>query len=115
VQSIGFVSDRERRLQENRQLTDLELIRLGQGLRGMVEDTKHIVHTGWGEPPTWEEQLADAIAEWRSRRAYRRAGFRMCCCHVPGAQPITHEARQWRATGFDQVVTQRLRARGLRW
>jgi hypothetical protein len=34
VQSNGFDSHHERRLRENRQLTDLELIRLGQGSVG---------------------------------------------------------------------------------
>jgi hypothetical protein len=114
MQSIAFVSDRERRLRELRQFTDLELIRHGQGLRGLVANSR-LVRGGRGDPPTWDEQLADAIAEWKSRRAYRRLGQLVCFCHVLGTQPITREARRWRAKGFARRVTERLRARGLRW
>jgi hypothetical protein len=99
--------DRGRKQRELRQYTDLELIVSGRNLRKLIANAKMVVSLDGDRGERWEAQLVDAIAEWRSRQAGRRAG-NLCLCHLPGDQAITGTAQTWRSSGYDRWLSGRI-------
>ena len=100
--------DRARHRQELRRYTDLELILAGRQLRSLIENEKNIV-SPFGEPAgSWELGIEDAMAEWRTRQASRRAGVGVCLCHAPGSLAITSRAQMWKASGYEERLARQL-------
>ena len=102
--SIRLEFDRSRHRQELRRYTDLELILSGRQLRSLIENGKYIVSPFGESSSSWELQIEDAVAEWRSWQESRRAGVGVCLCHAPGSQAITPRARMWKASGFEDPL-----------
>jgi hypothetical protein len=50
------------------------LILSGRQLRSLIANGKNIVWPSGESPSSWELQIEDAMAEWRSRQQSRRAG-----------------------------------------
>jgi hypothetical protein len=100
--------DRARHRQEIRRYTDLELILAGRQLRSLIGNGKNIVSPSGESPGSWELQIEDAVAEWRSRQESRRAGAGVCLCHAPGSQAITPRARMWKASGYEERLARQL-------
>ena len=100
--------DRSRHRQELRRYTDLELILSGRQLRHLIENEKNIVSPFGESPGGWKLQIEDAMAEWRTRQAFRRAGVGVCLCRAPGSEAITSRARMWKASGYEERLARRL-------
>jgi hypothetical protein len=96
--------DSARHRQELRRYTDLELILAGRQLRSLIGNGKNIVSPSGESPGSWELQIEDAVAEWRSRQESRRAGVGVCLCRAPGSQAITPRARMWKASGYEDPL-----------
>jgi hypothetical protein len=59
------------------------------------------------QPPSasWrDDQIEDAMAEWRTRQESRRAGVGICLCHAPGREAITPKAQMWKASGYEDPL-----------
>jgi hypothetical protein len=100
--------DRARHRQELRRYTDLELILAGRQLRHLIGSEKNIVSPCGESSSPWKLQIEDAMAEWRTRQASRRAGVGVCLCHAPGSLAITSRAQMWKASGYEERLARRL-------
>jgi hypothetical protein len=101
--------DRARHRQDLRRYTDLELILAGRQLRSLIANGKNIVSPlGDESPDSWELEIEDAVAEWRTRQESRRAAMGVCLCHAPGSQAITARARMWKASGHEERLARQL-------
>jgi hypothetical protein len=73
-------------------------------LSKLAANEKNIVSPSGESTGSWELQIEDAVAEWRTPQESRRAGVGVCLCHAPGSQAITPRAQMWKASGYEEPL-----------